>query len=160
MFAVSQSISAFLGRKTIETEVYIPAAIDVVWDVLTDLNNYAHWNPIFQLKHVLNEQPVAQGTHLIYSVLNSRGKRSTVKLKVRRLENQSLINQVGGVKGLRTFNHSYCLTRRGPGTLLVIMEEYTGILVNFWNVAPKVAQHKRVAEALKQRIGECYLHGV
>lgn len=150
MFAVSQSISSFLGCKEIEVELYIPAPVEVVWSVLTDVESYGLWNPVFQLK----EGRLSVGNKISYFVKSSTGKISTIRAFVSQVDECNALHQVGGIVGITTFSHSYRLTRMGPGTVMTIFEKYTGIAVNFWNEASKVKQYEILAHALKARVGE------
>ena len=150
LFTVALSISSFLGNKSVKAEIIIPSSPDTVWQVLTDVESYAEWNPVF----VLKSGELKQGKKVTYQVTEAKSKSAVISAKVKKIVPNKLINQSGGLWGVITFDHTYTLTEVGQATKVTIFEEYTGIYVNFWDESSIASQYKKLALALKARVNE------
>lgn len=151
VIATVGSLGAFLfGHKSVQTEVVIEASSEAVWQVLTDLEKYKEWNPVFEYK----EGQLKKGSKVVYKVTEAENKSAVMTAKVEKLVPNKLLNQTGGLLGIITFNHTYTLTEVAQGTKVTIHEEYRGIYVNFWSEKLIAQQYKKLAQALKTRANE------
>ena len=71
---------------------------------------------------------------------------------VKKIEENQLLKKVGGLDGIITFDHRYVLQSVANGTMVIIHEEYRGIMVPFWNPEPVGKSYKRLAKALRSRV--------
>lgn len=138
----------FTGRKSVHHEITINATPDEVWSVLTDTDKYKDWNPVMLLK----EGSVQEGQKVVYQFTQAEGNQYDITTTVKKVTENKLLNQGGGMPGLLTFNHQYILEPSGNGTKLTIHEDYGGIGVNFWNPKPVQAAYERLNEAIKERV--------
>lgn len=149
--ATVASLGAFLlGHKSVQTEVVIEASPEAVWQVLTDVEQYKEWNPVFEYK----DGQLNQGNKVVYKVTEAENKSAVMSAKVIKLTPNKVLNQTGGLWGVITFDHTYTLTEVEQGTKVTIHEYYSGIYVNFWNEKLIAKQYKILAQALKTRVNE------
>lgn len=150
LISIAMSVSALLGYKSVQEEVIVPSSPEVVWQVLTDLEAYSEWNPVF----LLLEGELKQGGKVKYKVTEADDKSANISARIEKLVPNKLLNQSGGLWGLITFNHTYTLTPVEQGTKVTIFEEYTGAYVHFWDESQIAKQYKKLAQALKTRVNE------
>ena len=149
-FAMGVIAMALLGHKVVHTEIVVPASTEAVWSVLTDPVGYADWNPIF----VRVEGEYRQGADMRYRMRDHKGNESDVKSKVVRLEEQQVLNQFGGMRGILTFDHTWRLEPVEDGTRVIQHEEYRGVGVWFWDASWVAPMYQRANEALRARVLE------
>lgn len=152
VITIIASFGAFLGQKSVQTEVVISASQEAVWQVLTDVEQYKDWNPVFEYK----SGQLKQDNKIVYRVTEAENKSAVISAKVNQLVPNESLNQSGGLWGVITFDHTYTLTKVEEGTKVTIYEEYSGIYVNFWNEKPIAEQYKKLAQALKNRVNELH----
>ena len=141
-------ILSLLGRKSVKSEILIPASPQAVWNVLTDLEKVKEWNPVL----IPIEGELKEGATIRYEFHQDDANSSIIPATVKKIAVGKLLNQAGGVPGVLTFNHKYILEEMENHTRLTIHEEYRGIYVPFWNPAPVELAYGRLAEALKERV--------
>ena len=114
-------------RHHLHTEIQIDTPPEIVWEVLTDLDRYADWNPFITS---------AQGTVEVGRQLTNRldppgGKAMTFRPRVTAVERGKAFEWIGhlGVRGVFDGRHRFELTATATGTLLTQQEEFTGVLV-------------------------------
>ena len=137
-----------LGRKSVHTELEIPATPAMVWQVLTDTAAYRDWNPV--LVPVKGELQV--GSRVEYEFTQDEGNSYVIPATVNRMNAGSLLNQGGGTPVILTFDHRYVLEPVDGGTKVTIHEDYRGIGVHFWDPSPVQAAYERLNAALKDRV--------
>ncbi|REL37414.1 SRPBCC domain-containing protein [Thalassotalea euphylliae] len=144
------SVSAWLGNKSVKTEIEIEAPPVLVWQVLTDVASYQHWNPVF----LYEKGDLKQGENIIYTVTENPAEQKSAKIsaRVKQVVPNKLLNQTGGLWGIITFDHKYLLTKTERGTKVTIYEKYTGLYVNFWGESSIAKQYENLAKALKTRV--------
>ena len=142
----------FTGRKSVHTEVIIPATVDQVWSVLTDTDQYEHWNNVL----VPLEGELIEGTSVKYQFQQDDKNAYAISSKVKHLDKNRRLNQGGGVPVFLTFDHFYLLESTEQGTKVIIHEDYRGIGVHFWNPKPVEEAYIRLIQALKNRVLEVY----
>ena len=151
--ATVASLGAFLlGHKSVQTEVVIEASPEAVWQVLTDVEQYKEWNPVFEYK----EGQLKQGNKVVYKVTEAENKTAVMSAKVIKLVPNKVLNQTGGLPGVITFDHTYTLTKVEQGTKVTIHEKYRGIYVNFWSEKLIAKQYKILAQVLKIRVNKLH----
>lgn len=136
------------GKKSVHTEISIPAPSGTVWSVLTDIQNTKTWNPVL----IPLEGELKEGTQIKYEFRQDENSISTIPATVKQIIDNRLLNQTGGMPGLLTFDHKYKLEPADGGTKVTIHEDYRGIMVPFWNPAPVEEAYKRLASALKDQV--------
>ena len=113
--------------KTIETEITIDAAPELVWTLLTDLDNYSAWNPFVTEAAGI----VAVGEQLAVTIQPTGMKPQSFSPVVTVADPNRKFEWLGhtGVKGLFDGRHQFLLDRTSDGgTRFVQREEFTGIL--------------------------------
>ena len=139
-----------LGRKSVHTELVIPATPGEIWSVLMDVPGYKEWNPVL----IPAEGELREGNKLKYRMIQPDGKESLVDSKVVKIVQRKLLNQYGGIPGLLTFDHRYILEPVKGGTLVTIHEDYRGIGVLFWNASWVEQAYQKANEALRDRVAQ------
>jgi len=140
-------------QHQLHTEVDIHAAPDVVWDVITDLDRYAEWNPFIV---------EAAGTPAVGEQLTNRlqppgGRAATFRPKVTEFETGETFEWLGrfGLPGVFDGRHRFEV-RPTPsgGTTVTHTEQFTGVLVRMMRSSldsRTKAGFEAMNEALKAR---------
>jgi hypothetical protein len=113
--------------KQLHSEILIQATPAQVWAILTDFDRYADWNPF-----VVRATGIAeQGQRLSVTMSPPGGRPITLKPHVTEVATESVLEWWGhlGVRGILDGRHRFELNRVDPGTRLVQMEKFTGVLV-------------------------------
>ena len=139
---------AFFSRKSVRAELTIQADPQQVWAVLTDADSYRDWNPIL----VSVDGEFVEGRTLSVEMKNPDDSVTVVTPRVRRMVPNAELNQVGGVPGVLTFDHTWRLEAEDGGTRVTQFEEYRGIGVLFWDPAWVEAAYRRANENLRVRV--------
>lgn len=141
--------AALLARKAVRAELFIEADPDQVWAVLTDPDSYEDWNPIL----ISVDGEFIEGQTLSVGMKNRDGSVTTVEPTIRKLLPGRELNQVGGVPGILTFNHTWKLEAVNGGTRVTQFEEYRGIGVLFWNPEWVERSYRQANLSLRDWIG-------
>ena len=137
--------------KIISWTTEIGAPPMAVWAVLTDLGRYPEWNPLF--REASGE--IAVGNLItLRSVHPANGRMMTVKPKIVVAEPGVELRWSAGLPGIIGGEHSFALTPRNGGTLLVQSESFRGLLAPFSRrtLANTSASFRDLNEALKKRV--------
>lgn len=137
-----------IGRKSVHSEITIQATPKEVWSTLTDFSGIKEWNSVL----VPIEGVLKEGTTIRYEFRQDQNSSSIIPASVKKIVENRLLNQTGGMTGLLTFDHRYILEPSESGTKVIIHEEYRGIMVPFWNPAQVGDAYNRLAQALKARV--------
>lgn len=115
------------GPKRIATEVEIRSGPELVWDVLTDLEEYGNWNPFI----VSGEGEPHVGRSLRLSMRPPGGREIPMRPEVTQSESPRSFEWLGhlGVKGLFDGRHRFVIDQTDSGVKVTHSEEFTGILV-------------------------------
>ena len=113
--------------RTISTEIWIPASLQSVWSVLTDLAAYPSWNPFIRKI----EGEAREGTQWKMEV--STGKASSMKFDItlmRWMPSMQLAWR-GGMftPKLFTSTHDFSLAEVAGGVRLIQSEIFSGLLI-------------------------------
>lgn len=111
---------------TIHTTVDIAAPVTTVWNVLTDLDAYADWNPFITSA----QGAVSEGTSLSIE-LTPQGSRSTrMRPTVTVADAPRTFEWIGsvGTTGIFDGRHRFDLEETPNGTRLIQSEDFTGVL--------------------------------
>ena len=141
-------ILALTGRKSVHAEITINAKPQQVWNVLMDIESYPDWNSVL----VPINGEFAERTTVGYMFYQDENTESLIPSKVKKMIDNQLLNQGGGMIGILTYNHKYLLQVVPEGTKIIIHEDYKGIGVHFWNPAPVEKAYKRLCSQIKQRV--------
>ena len=114
----------------LHTEIEIDATPEVVWEVLTDLDQYADWNPF--IVEAAGETVVGQ--RLTNRLQPPGGRAMTFRPRVTEVETDATFEWLGrlGLPGVFDGRHRFELQSTGSGgTRLVQREQFDGVLVRF-----------------------------
>ena len=111
----------------ISTEVEIDAPPAAVWDVLTDLDSYASWNPFM----VSSQGTVAVGERLENRMQPPGGKAMTFRPTVTVADANEVFEWLGrlGLPGLFDGRHRFEIEATPTGSRLTQSETFKGVLV-------------------------------
>jgi hypothetical protein len=114
--------------KTLNTHIDIHAPAGAVWEVLTDLERYAEWNPFI----VEAAGKVAVGACLTVRVKPVGGRATAFRPTVTAADPErrfAWLGRLWGVPGLFDGAHRFELQADGDRTRLVQAEDFRGVLV-------------------------------
>jgi hypothetical protein len=136
--------------KTISATIAIDAPAMAVWAVLTDLNRYPEWNPLF--REASGEVTAGKRIRL-RSVRPASGRLMTVKPEIVAAEPGVELRWAAGLPGIIGGEHTFALSPADGGTRLVQSESFRGLLVPFSGktFARAEASFQELNEALKKR---------
>ncbi|MEM7084451.1 MAG: SRPBCC family protein [Pseudomonadota bacterium] len=120
---------AFFSRKSVRAELAIAANPTEVGSTITDPDSYPSWNPIL----IEVNGRFIEGETLAVVMKNDDGSTTNVQAKARKVVPNSTLNQVGGIPGVLTFDHTWRLEETDEGTRVTQFEQYRGIGVLFWD---------------------------
>jgi len=138
--------------KLLETEIQIAAGPEVVWKLLTDLEQYPEWNPF--IKNA--EGQVKEGQNLMVRIAPPNAKEMVFKPTVTAVSENSEFSWLGSLllPGIFDGRHIFTITENEDGCQLVQKELFSGLLVPLvWNSMEKSTREGFVLmnHALKQR---------
>ena len=109
----------------LRTEIILNASPEKVWSTLTDLSNYANWNPFI----VSSEGEPAVGQRITNTMI-SRGKPTVFNPVVTKFEPGREFEWLGsGMLGMFKGRHYFQLEDLGEGrTKLIHGEQFSGLL--------------------------------
>jgi len=136
--------------KTVSATIQIDAQPQAVWEVLTDLDRYPEWNPVFR---EASGQVAAGNRITLRTVLPANGRLRTVKPMISVAEPGTELRWAAGLPGIIGGEHSFVLTPADGGTRLVQSETFRGLLVGLAGktLARFEASYTALNEALKKR---------
>ena len=114
--------------KEIKTQIIINASPEKVWSVLTDLKNYAEWNPF--IKSI--EGDLESGKRLNIKISPQR-KHNEFKPKVLELKAGKELKWLGHLLIPRLFDgeHKFeLIEQKNAATLFIQSERFSGVLTN------------------------------
>jgi hypothetical protein len=136
--------------KTVSATIQIGAPPEAVWAVLTDLDRYQDWNPLFREA----SGQVAVGNRIkLRSVHPANGRMMTVQPKITVAEPGAELRWVASLPGIMSGEHLFKLTPADGGTRLEQSETFRGLLTIFTGktLAKAGASFQALNEALKQQ---------
>jgi hypothetical protein len=136
--------------KTMSATIQIDAPPTAVWAVLTDLDRYPEWNPLFRQA----SGQVAVGNRItLRSVHPANGRLMTVKPKITAADPGVELRWASSLPGIMSGEHRFTLTPAEGGTRLVQSETFRGLLVAFSGkiLSRAEASFRGLNEALKKR---------
>jgi len=105
-------------------EIEVPAGADVVWDVLTDFEQWPSWNP--EIKTMSIDGPVAEGTEFRW-----KAGPGTITSRIERVEPPRLIAWTGRTLGIQAI-HFWWLEPRDATTFVRTAESYGGLVARLF----------------------------
>jgi len=142
------AILFLLGRKTFHAEITIDATPEEVWSVLTDVSNYAAWNPLL----VPISGGIREGAEVEYRMTQPDGTQSVMKSRVGKVVALKELHQHAGITGILTAHHSYRLEPTQGGTRLLQHEVDNGVAMLFWDSSWVQPTYEEVNQALKRHV--------
>ena len=112
--------------KQISTEIDIAAAPSVVWEILTELDEFKNWNPFV----VEANGEVVAGEKLVVSIQPPGKRAQTFRPTVTVADEERKFEWLGklGVSGVFDGRHQYVLEPTTEVTKFIQREEFTGVL--------------------------------
>ena len=147
VLGILAAVLALTGRKSVHTEIVIPAPPEAVWAVLSDPAHFSEWNPV-----IVDVQGAYREGEQVTNRVIIDGSESTMASRVVRVEPNRLLNQRGGPSGILTFDHTWQLEPVENGTHVRQREEYRGIGVWFWDASVMEPLYGQANEALRARV--------
>jgi hypothetical protein len=138
----------------LHTRIEIDAAPEAVWQVLTDLDRYADWNPYI----VSSEGRAEVGERLKNRMQPPGGRGMTFKPTVTAAEQGASFEWLGrlGLPGVFDGRHRFDLApNENGGTVLTQSEQFDGILVRLMRTSldtATMAGFEAMNAALKTRV--------
>lgn len=114
----------------LHTQIDIDATPETVWNIITDLDQYAEWNPFI----VEASGDIVVGSKLRNRMQPPGGKAMTIKPAVTAVEPAQTFEWLGhlGVGGVFDGRHRFELQATpSGGTRLMHSEQFDGVLVRF-----------------------------
>lgn len=148
LIVIGAIVMAWLGHKTVHTEIVIPAPPSLVWSVLTDASSYKDWNPVF----IEVEGEYREGAKLTNQVREKNDQQSEIVSTVVKLTPERKLNQFGGIRGILTFDHQWLLEPVNGETRVTQHEEYRGFWVWFWDASWVEPAYAKANQALHDRV--------
>ncbi len=142
------ALLALFSRKSVRAALTIQATPAEVWSVLSNPASYADWNPVM----VSLEGAFEEGATLSVETKNPDGSTSVFAIRVAEVLPNQRLNQVGGVPGLLTFDHTWRLTPVEGGTKVSLREVYRGIGVLFLDAVWVEAAYRRAIIQLRDLV--------
>jgi hypothetical protein len=136
--------------KTVSAAIQIDALPMTVWAILTDLDCYPDWNPLFREA----SGQIAVGSRItLRSVHPANGRLMTVKPKITAADPGAELQWASSLPGIISGEHSFTLTEAGGGTRLIQSETFRGLLVPFSGktFTRSEASFRGLNEAIKKR---------
>lgn len=114
-------------RHEIHTQIHIDAPPEAVWQVLTDFDGYADWNPFITSSAGKPEV----GEKLINRLEPPGGRAMTFKPEITAVEAGKTLEWLGklGFSGLFDGRHRFEIEASPTGTKLTQAESFDGVLV-------------------------------
>lgn len=139
--------------KSIVTEVHIAAPAERVWQILTDLDRYAEWNPLIREA----SGAVVQGRFITLDIQPEGLARRRAAVELLRVDPYRELRWLGRllVSGVLNGDHSFLMQPLSAQSVRVVQkEDFSGLLVPF--VAPMLvpkmtAAFEQMNQALKAR---------
>lgn len=136
--------------RTVSATIDIGAPPMEVWAILTDLDRYHEWNPLFA---------AATGTIEVGQRITLRswhpanGRLMTVKPKITAARPGTELRWISSLPGLISGEHAFTLTPAGGGTRVVQSETFRGLLARFSakTFTNATTSFETLNEALKER---------
>jgi hypothetical protein len=112
--------------KTMSATIRMDAPPMTVWAVLTGLDSYSDWNPLFREA----SGQIAVGSRItLRSVHPANGRLMTVKPKITVADPGAELRWTSSLPPFISGEHSFTLTEADGGTRLVQAETFSGLLV-------------------------------
>ncbi|MGZ7108407.1 MAG: SRPBCC family protein [Methanobacterium sp.] len=138
--------------REICTEIEIEASTDIIWDIITDFDDYPNWNPF--IKEISGD--LKEGSHIkvILKPPNSNGMK--FKPKIIRYQPENELRWLGRLWIPKLFDGEHCLIIKklsDKKTLFIQKERFNGILVPILSNLLKDTESgfEMMNQALKQK---------
>jgi hypothetical protein len=151
LLLIAVSTLSVIGKKHVSTEIIIDASAGEIWDVLVDFASYPQWNPFIREISGVPEQGTA-----ITVAFHVAGQDPLVLTPIiTSCKEHELLQWEGKlfVPGLFTGRHTFQLEKAGnAATRLIQKEDFSGILVPFFNYDSTIEGFAMMNSELKRRV--------
>ena len=114
--------------KEIYTEIHINASPSIVWNILTDFDNYGKWNPF--IKEISGVQQVGSELQIFIKTPNSNGMK--FKPKILNYDRKKELRWLGKLWIPKLFDGEHTLkinTLNEDNVVFIQKERFSGLLV-------------------------------
>jgi len=114
--------------KEIYTEIHINASPSIVWNILTDFDNYGKWNPF--IKEISGVQQVGSELQIFIKIPNSNGMK--FKPKILNYDRKKELKWLGKFWIPKLFDGEHTLkinTLNEDNVVFIQKERFSGLLV-------------------------------
>lgn len=139
----------FAPKAQLETSIQIDAPATVVWEILTDVEGHAGWNPFL----ISMSGELREGARLTNIMRPSSGSEMTFRPVVLSVKPERELSWLGRLFLPRLFDgeHTFLLTPQDRGTLFTQKEAFRGIGLWLINVERFRHDFEAMNRALKHR---------
>jgi hypothetical protein len=137
--------------KEIASQIEIEASTMAVWNILTDFENYARWNPFI----IRAKGQAVEGSKLEGDFRPVGAKPTTLRPRLMKAVPGQELRWVGhfGMPGLFDAEHIFLIKPLGTNAVRLIQQEtFSGLLVPFFKFGSSLAAFELMNQALKERV--------
>lgn len=147
--AVLAGLFIFSPKAELEASIQIDAPPALVWDILTDVDGHADWNPFL----VSMSGQLREGERLTNVMRQSNGKEMTFRPVVLSVRPEQELRWLGRLFLPRLFDgeHTFLLAPNNGGTHFIQKEAFRGIGLWFVDIEQFRHDFEALNRALKQR---------
>ncbi len=111
---------------SIRTSIEVAAPIETMWQILTDLDGHAQWNPFM----VHAEGSLEEGSTIAVTLQLPGSKPQRFRPVITKATEPTVLEWLGsvGIRGIFDGRHRFDLEPTGSGTRFVQSETFTGLL--------------------------------
>ncbi len=145
------TVMAAAGCRAISTSIEIGAPADAVWREFADFHAYPQWNPFIKKA----EGAMAAGNIISIRIQPSGGKAVEFSPRILRIERAKVFEWEGRLfmPGIFTGRHRFEFHEAGKNrTRFVQSEEFSGVLVPFFDLGPTRRGFEKMNAELKKRV--------
>ena len=149
--AAAIALLLVIGKKTLTTEIIIDAPADAVWREFTNFSEYPRWNPF--IKKISGDVKIGNRIHA--TIQPEGGKAMIFKPVILSFEKDKILQWEGRLllPGIFTGKHTFQFIKIDDHkTKLIQKEDFSGILVPFFDLNPTLKGFKSMNELLKKRV--------
>ena len=147
--AILAGLFIFAPKAELQTSIQIDAPPTLVWDILSDVDGHADWNPFL----VSMSGQLQEGERLTNVMRPFNGKEMTFRPVVLSVQPERELRWLGRLFVPRLFDgeHTFLLAPQNGGTHFIQKEAFRGIGLWFINIEQVRQDFEALNRALRQR---------